>query len=111
MTQGLVCAFSTLEPCRSFTVAGNRETKRLEVVRRPRQCLHFYWYLIDPEFGWMHVRLQSWAPYSIQVYVNVCIPTKSASRFQPEAGHRSGLFATPGAQAWREFSRCQKTVS
>jgi hypothetical protein len=53
-----------------FTVAGNRETKRLEVVRRPRQCLHFYWYLIDPEFGWMHVRLQSWAPYSIQVYVN-----------------------------------------
>jgi hypothetical protein len=27
-------------------------------VRRPRQCLHFYWYLIDPEFGWMHVRLQ-----------------------------------------------------
>ena len=70
VTQGLVCAFSTLEPCRSFTVAGNRETKRLEVVRRPRQCLHFYWYLIDPEFGWMHVRLQSWAPYSIQVYVN-----------------------------------------
>src|SRR4051812_50141312 len=35
-----------------------------------RQCLHFYWYLIDPEFGWMHVRLQSWAPYSIQVSVN-----------------------------------------
>jgi hypothetical protein len=70
VTQGLVCAFSTLEPCRSFTVAGNRETKRLEVVRRPRQCLHFYWYLIDPDFGWMHVRLQSWAPYSIQVYVN-----------------------------------------
>src|SRR3954447_7388301 len=57
-------------PWSPFTVAGNRETKRLEVVRRPRQCLHFYWYLIDPEFGWMHVRLQSWAPYSIQVYVN-----------------------------------------
>ena len=70
VTQGLVCAFSALEPCRSFTVAGNRETKRLEVVRRPRQCLHFYWYLIDPEFGWMHVRLRTWAPYEIQVYVN-----------------------------------------
>ena len=70
VTEGLVCAFSTLEPCRSFTVAGNRETKRLEVVRRPRRCLHFYWYLIDPEFGWMHVRLQTWAPYEIQLYVN-----------------------------------------
>jgi hypothetical protein len=29
-----------------------------------------YLYLIDPEFGWMHVRIQSWAPYEIQVYVN-----------------------------------------
>src|SRR5689334_23941467 len=70
VSEGLVCVFSTLEPCRSFTVAGNRETQRLEVVRRPRQCLHFYWYLIDPDFGWMHVRVQSWAPCSIQVYVN-----------------------------------------
>jgi hypothetical protein len=55
-----------LEPCRSFAVAPNRQTQRLEV--RPRKCLHYYLYLIDPEFGWMHVRLQ--APYEIQVYVN-----------------------------------------
>ena len=48
----------------------NRQTRRLEVVRRPRKCLHYYLYLIDPEFGWMHVRLQTWAPYEIQVYVN-----------------------------------------
>ena len=40
------------------------------MVRRPRKCLHYYLYLIDPEFGWMHVRLQTWAPYEIQVYVN-----------------------------------------
>ena len=55
-----------LEPCRSFAVAPNRQTRRLEV--RPRKCLHYYLYLIDPEFGWMPVRLQ--APYEIQVYVN-----------------------------------------
>jgi hypothetical protein len=70
VSEGLVCVLSVLEPCRSFTVAGNRETKRLEVVHRPRKCLHYYLYLIDPEFGWMHVRLQTWAPYEIQVYVN-----------------------------------------
>jgi len=58
-----------VEPCRSFAVAPNRQTRRLEVVRRPRKCLHYYLYLIDPEFGWMHVRLQTWAPYEIQVYV------------------------------------------
>ena len=70
VTEGLVCVLSVVEPCRSFTVAPNRQTQRLEVVRRPRKCLHHYLYWIDPAFGWMHVRLQTWAPYEIQVYVN-----------------------------------------
>ncbi|MEJ2467446.1 MAG: hypothetical protein P8045_17505, partial [Candidatus Thiodiazotropha sp.] len=70
VTSGLVCAFSALEPCHSFAIVPNRMTHRLEIVRRKRKCLHFYLYLIDPEFGWMHVRIQSWAPYSVQVYVN-----------------------------------------
>src|SRR3954452_8618921 len=70
VTQGLVCVLSVVEPCRSFAVAPNRQTRRLEVVRRPRKCLHYYLYLIDPEFGWMHVRLQTWAPYEMQIYVN-----------------------------------------
>jgi hypothetical protein len=70
VTAGLVCVFSVLEPCRSFAVVPNRMTHRLEIVRRKRKCLHFYLYLIDPEFGWMHVRIQSWTPYEIQVYVN-----------------------------------------
>ena len=68
--EGLVCVFSVLEPCRSFTVRGNRETHRLEVVRQNRKCLHFYFYRIDPEFGLMHVRLQSWFPFEIQVWIN-----------------------------------------
>lgn len=70
VTEGLVSVFSVLEPCTSFAVVPNRMTHRLEVARRKRKCLHFYLYLIDPEFGWMHVRIQSWAPYDIQVYVN-----------------------------------------
>lgn len=68
--EGLICVFSVLEPCGSFDVRGNRQTHRLEVVRRPRRCLHFYFYFLDPEFGFMHVRLQSWLPLQIQVYVN-----------------------------------------
>jgi len=68
--EGLVCVFSVLEPCRAFTVRGNRETHRLEAVRRSTKCLHFYFYWMDPEFGLMHVRLQSWLPFEIQVWVN-----------------------------------------
>ena len=70
VTEGLVCVLSVVEPCRSFAVAPNRQTRRLEVVRRPRKRLHYYLYRIDPEFGRTHVRLQTWAPYEIQVYVN-----------------------------------------
>lgn len=70
ITEGLVCIFSVIEPCRSFCVVGNRQTHRIEVVSRMRKCRHLYWYLIHPIFGWMHVRIQTWAPYPIQVYIN-----------------------------------------
>lgn len=70
VTEGLVCVFSTLETCLSFDVQGNRQTHKLEVVRRQRKCLHYYCYYLDAELGWMHIRLQSWFPFDIQVYVN-----------------------------------------
>ncbi len=34
------------------------------------RCLHIYFYFIDSEFGFMHVRVQTWIPYTVQVYVN-----------------------------------------
>ena len=35
---------------------------------QPQRVL--YYYFLDPEFGLMHVRLQTWFPYTVQVYVN-----------------------------------------
>lgn len=70
VTEGLVCVFSTLETCMSFDVQGNRQAHKLEVVRRQRKCLHYYCYYLDAEFGLMHIRLQSWFPFDMQVYVN-----------------------------------------
>jgi hypothetical protein len=70
ISEGLICIFSTLEMCRTFSVRGNHQTHKLEVVREKRKCLHFYFYYLDTEFGFMHVRLQSWFPFAIQVYIN-----------------------------------------
>jgi hypothetical protein len=70
ITEGLVCVFSTLETCMSFEVRGNRQTHKLEAVRCQRKCLHHYLYYQDAEFGLMHIRLQSWFPFDIQVYIN-----------------------------------------
>ncbi len=49
---------------------GNRQAQKLEVVRRRSKCLHYYFYYLDTELGLIHIRLQSWFPFQIQVYVN-----------------------------------------
>jgi hypothetical protein len=67
---GLICVFSVLEPCTALALRGNRQTHRREVVKTQRKCLHFYFYYLDREFGLMHVRLQSWFPFTIQIYIN-----------------------------------------
>jgi hypothetical protein len=64
VTSGLVCVFSTLEMANSFAYVDGR------IITRRRKCLHFYFYLIDAELGFMHVRLQSWFPFQIQIYLN-----------------------------------------
>jgi hypothetical protein len=64
ITDGLICVFSTLELANCFAlVRGN-------IVPRLRKCLHLYFYLIHPELGFMHVRLQTWFPFQIQIYLN-----------------------------------------
>jgi len=70
ITEGLICILATLEMCRTFSVRGNHQTHKLEIVRKRSKCLHFYCYLFDREFGFMHIRLQSWFPFTIQVYIN-----------------------------------------
>ena len=37
---------------------------------RPRQQRVLYYYFLDPQFGLIHVRLQTWLPFTVQVYVN-----------------------------------------
>jgi hypothetical protein len=68
--EGLICFFAVLEPCKSFVVHGDRATHKLVVRRQSRKCLHFYPYLLEAEIGFMHVRLQSWFPFDVQIYLN-----------------------------------------
>lgn len=67
---GLVCAFSTLENCSSYDVYRNPKTHLLDLRRRPRKCLHYYFYFIDTRFGLAQVRLQTWFPYNTHVVLN-----------------------------------------
>jgi hypothetical protein len=70
ITEGIVCLISAVESCYSFQVRKRYASGKLELFRRERKCLHHYLYLIDPEFGFMHVRMQGWIPYECQIYIN-----------------------------------------
>lgn len=70
ITRGLVAVLYAVEPCMAFDIYRNRKTKRLELVSRQRKCRFFYFYYMDREFGLMHVRLQSWFPFEVQVCLN-----------------------------------------
>jgi len=68
--EGLVCVLSRVEACSSDAVHPNRETKQLDLRKSPKKCLHSYHYLLDPQLGWLHTRLQSWYPFALQVCLN-----------------------------------------
>jgi hypothetical protein len=70
ITEGPVCALTCVEPCLGFDIHRNRETKRLELVQRPRKCLYVYQYWEHPVLGWLHARIQTWFPFSIQIGMN-----------------------------------------
>ena len=66
--QGLVCIFSVLEPCRTFSFHFTTQSAFVQSARR--KCLHLYFYFMDRDFGLIHVRVQTWFPLQIQVYLN-----------------------------------------
>ena len=70
IASGLVCALSCVETCMSPEIHRNAQRRMLEVKFALRKCKFYYLYLIDPVFGWMSIRLQSWIPFDVQVCLN-----------------------------------------
>jgi hypothetical protein len=66
--EGLIVVFSVLEPCRTFSFRFEKGKPFVQSARR--KCLFLYFYFLDRDFGLIHVRLQTWFPLQIQVYVN-----------------------------------------
>lgn len=64
ITEGDVCALTSMEMAPSF------QHERTSLVMRPRPGLTIYHYRMDPEFGWMHARIQTWFPFCIHVCIN-----------------------------------------
>jgi hypothetical protein len=70
VTQGPVCLLTCVEPFVGFDIYRNAQKKRLELVSRYRKCLHYYWYEIHPECGFLNIRLRTWFPFDVQICLN-----------------------------------------
>lgn len=70
ITEGLIAVLESVEPCRTYDIYRNKQTKRLDLVSRIRKCKYLYHYFIDPVFGFMNARIQTWLPFSVQICLN-----------------------------------------
>ena len=68
ITEGLVCVYGAMETCRTFRVQYGEHGPKVRPDQRVCLVIYFYW--MDREFGLMHVKLQTWFPFTVQVYVN-----------------------------------------
>ena len=68
--EGLLAVLSCVEPCRSYEIHRNRDTKHLDLRNSLLKCLHYYFYFQHPQLGFMHARLQTWFPFTMHVCLN-----------------------------------------
>ena len=68
VAEGLVCAYGAMETCRTYRVRYSDQGPKVGPDRRVSLVLYFYF--MDREFGLMHVKIQTWFPFTVQVYVN-----------------------------------------
>jgi len=68
LSEGLVAVLCVQETFRTVKLIYGENRPRLVFRRRPQRVLYYYW--LDAHFGLVYVRLQTWFPYTTQVYVN-----------------------------------------
>ena len=67
---GLIGAWSCVESCGTYK-AGLNEIKNHPRIKYERgKCKHLYFYYDHADYGFMSIRLQTWAPYEIQIALN-----------------------------------------
>jgi hypothetical protein len=69
VTDGLICVLRCVEPCKSYSIR-RLATGKIDFVRRESRCTYLYFYYMDRQFGLMHIRMQTWLPFDIQVCLN-----------------------------------------
>lgn len=68
--EGLICVLKAVEPCKTYDLKGGRHGGRVWLEAKYGKCLHLYHYFLDRQFGFMSARIQTWFPFTIQIWIN-----------------------------------------
>jgi len=67
---GLIHIFAAMEPCAAFTPWHDKTTGQTTLRYKDGKCLHYYFYVLDAEFGLCYLRVPTWAPFRLHFYCN-----------------------------------------
>jgi len=67
---GIVHIISAMETCNTYKPWHDKSTGRTFVKPDQSKCLHYYFYFIDEYAGLGYVRVPTWCPFRLQVYIN-----------------------------------------
>jgi len=70
LKEGPIALLSCVEPCLTFRVRSDHQTKMIHLVMESAKCTHLYHYYQHPEIGLMNIRVQTWFPFSVDVCLN-----------------------------------------
>lgn len=67
---GLIGAWSCVESCNTFRAAFDKTAGFPQIKPDSSRCKHLYFYYDHADYGFMSIRLQTWAPFEIQIALN-----------------------------------------
>ena len=67
---GLVHILSAMEGCNSYQPWHDKKTGKTFLKGKQGKCLHYYFYFIDSYLGYGYMRVPTWCPFKLQVYIN-----------------------------------------
>jgi hypothetical protein len=68
--KGLVYILSAMEACNSYIPWHDKLAHKTFLKGVQGKCLHYYFYFNDPDMGFGYVRVPTWCPFQLQVYLN-----------------------------------------
>lgn len=67
---GIVHILSVMETCNTYKPWHDKKTGKTFLKPDTSKCLHYYFYFIDEQVGLGYVRVPTWCPFRLQVYIN-----------------------------------------